>query len=807
MNASPSVDSIDVAFEALQRLLKELPAFESTLNSEADVRLKIVDTMLSDVLGWTKAEMQTEESAGTGFLDYKLSVNGIARVVVEAKRAERVFDLGGRECGFPYKLSGPALKNIDLVEGIRQAIQYSAYKGTELACVTNGHEWLVFRSNRHGDGTDTLEGKAFAFGSLECVRDQFKNFFNLLAKVRVASLAFRGLFQEAEGRVIRHSGFRRVLRPPETAAFLPQPEIIPELDRLMTSFFQRLANERDREMIDYCFVETKESKVAEGRLLRLAEDLVGHVRALNTQSGQQLTELLTRARTASLNQFILIVGTKGAGKSTFINRFFNTKLNQELRDACVPIIVNLSDSDGDHKTVVEWLRRNLLAKAEAAISDKAPTWDELIGHMFFSEYQRWSTATMANLYGRDKEAFKVEFGKHIEGIRRDNPLEYIHGLLRNFVKGRKQLPCLVFDNADHFSIEFQEHVFQFARSLFEQELCVVIMPITDKTSWHLSRQGALHSFENEALLLPTPPAKQVLEKRINFVLKKIEDADVHGRGTYFIGKGIRVDVSDLLKFVCGLQEIFLNTDKTTYVLGQLANHNVRDVLQLSRDVVNSPHIGLDETFKAYVLKSAIHIPEYKTRRALIRGRYDIFIPSSNQYVRNIFALNTELETTPLLGIRMLQTLSDAVVHSGDTQSRYMAKDDLYAYLLAMGIERRAISLWLDALLKTVLVINYDPTCTDESAATQLEISPAGEQHLFWGTGNYDYVEAMAEVTPVLDGAAFTDMETASRGYGAQRSMELRKAFVAYLTGEDKFFCQVPDHESYRGQRNPIHRLS
>ncbi|WP_243434963.1 hypothetical protein, partial [Pseudomonas sp. 100_A] len=129
MNASPSVDSIDVAFEAIQRLLKELPAFESTLNSEADVRLKIVDTMLSDVLGWTKAEMQTEESAGTGFLDYKLSVNGIARVVVEAKRAERVFDLGGRECGFPYKLSGPALKNIDLVEGIRQAIQYSAYKG------------------------------------------------------------------------------------------------------------------------------------------------------------------------------------------------------------------------------------------------------------------------------------------------------------------------------------------------------------------------------------------------------------------------------------------------------------------------------------------------------------------------------------------------------------------------------------------------------------------------------------------------------------------------------------------------------
>src|SRR6185436_2721196 len=99
------------------------------------------------------------------------------------------------------------------------------------------------------------------------------------------------------------------------------------------------------------------------------------------------------------------------------------------------------------------------------------------------------------------------------------PLDYILALLRNLVSGRKQIPCIVVDNADHFSIDFQEKVFQFARSLFEQEFCIVIMPITDKTSWHLSRQGALQSFENEALLLPTPSAKRVLERRIEFVLK------------------------------------------------------------------------------------------------------------------------------------------------------------------------------------------------------------------------------------------------------------------------------------------------
>jgi GTPase SAR1 family protein len=800
-------DRVDTASESFEALLRELPTFQSSLATEADVRLKLVDTILTSVLGWAKADISTEERAGTGYLDYKLSIDGIARVVVEAKRTQRVFDLESRECGMAYKLSGPILKNTDLQEGIHQGIEYSAYKGTELACVTNGYEWVVFRSNRIGDGTDTLDGKAFIFGSLTCIRDSFREFFDLLSKDRVCNLSFRALFQEAEGRIIRHAGFQRALRPQASASFLPQAEIIPELDRLMTSFFQRLSDEHDKEMIEFCFVETKESKAAEQRLLRLAEDLVGHIRALDTRTGIQLTDLLDRAKTASLNQFILIVGTKGAGKSTFIQRFFNSKLPPPLRESCVPISLNLADSDGDTETIVEWLRRSLLAKAELALGGNTPTWDELIGHMFFGEYQRWTTGTMSHLYKSNKEQFKIEFGKHIESIRRENPLDYLRGLLRNFVKGRKQVPCLVFDNADHFSIDFQEKVFQFARSLFEQEMCVVIMPITDKTSWQLSRQGALQSFENEALLLPTPSAKQVLEKRISFVLKKMDEDTHRERGSYFVGKGIRVDVADLVKFVRGLQEVFLNSDKTAFMLGQLANHNIREVLELSRDVVNSPHIGLDETFKAYVLDSAVYVQEFKIRRALIRGRYDIYVAHSNKYVHNVFDLNTELETSPLLGLRILQALKDAVVRYGDTKSRYTNKSDLYTYMLAMGFERRAVALWLDALLKKSLVINYDPTCIDEESATQLEISPSGELHLFWSRGNYDYVAAMAEVTAVLDEGAYREVERAGWGQGMQRTRDLINAFVNYLSGEDKIHCHVPDHESYRGQQGLLERLS
>jgi hypothetical protein len=795
---NPESDMIDVAYSRLEALLKEVEEFGDTLCSETDSRVKIVDTMFLDVLGWRKEQLLTEEKSGPGFLDYKFSIDGFSRLIVEAKRDGRKFELSGRNSGGHYKLSGPVFKNADLHEGINQAILYSGYKGAELSCVTNGREWVVFRSNRLADGLDTLDGHAFVFPSLESVRDKFCLFYDLLGEAKVKNLVFRGLLQEAEGRIIRHRTFEKRIRPTESAHYIRQPEIVASLDRIMTSFFQRLTDEKDKEMLEKCFVETKESKAAEQRLLRLAEDLVGHIRPLDTGSGKQLVDIIKHSRSTGLNQFILLVGTKGAGKTTFIQRFFNLKLPPDLQEVCVPITVNLGESEGDEKQIHEWLRSQILQKIELSLQGKPPTWDEIIGHMFFSEYQRWSTGTMKHLYERDKQEFKVLFGKHIEEVRSTKPDEYIRGLLKNIVHGRKQLPCLIFDNADHFSIDFQEKVFQVARSLYEQEICVVIMPITDKTSWQLSRQSALQSFESEALLLPAPSARQVVEKRLKFVLAKLKEDAPKEKETYFFGKGIRVDFTNLIKFITALQEVLLNSDRTAKWLGALANHDVRRVLEISRDVINSPHLEFDDAIKAYIIGTSLFMPEYRIRKAIVRGRYDIFVGESHKYVHNIYDLNGEISTTPLLGIRILQAIKDSQIREGETKTTYVAKSSIFSYLSAMGIESRPVANWIDAMLKRGLIFNYDPTCVDEVDATQLEIAPTGELHLFWGTGNFDYILAMAEVTPILDPESFDEIQKPYE-YGPTAYGHVISRFISYLLDEDSIFCRIPDHVSYEGQ--------
>ncbi len=104
--------------------------------------------------------------------------------------------------------------------------------------------------------------------------------------------------------------------------------------------------------------------------------------------------------------------------------------------------------------------------------------------------------------------------------------------------------------------------------------------------------------------------------------------------------------------------------------------------------------------------------------------------------------------------------------------------------------------WLDELLKTGLVLNYDPTVQHVADATLLEISPAGRQHLYWATGSHEYLSAMADVTPLLSEATFTEMQD----HRHPKQWRARtKVFLEYLLREDVMYCLVPDHKAYESQ--------
>ena len=125
-------------------------------------------------------------------------------------------------------------------------------------------------------------------------------------------------------------------------------------------------------------------------------------------------------------------------------------------------------------------------------------------------------------------------------------------------------------------------------------------------------------------------------------------------------------------------------------------------------------------------------------------------------------------------------------------------DKIEAYFTAMGVEDRAVRLWLDEILRTGLMLDYDATTTAIDSALRVELSPSGRQHLLWALGEFAYINAMVAVTPILQESVYTELLRLRRpGYNWHREMS---RFLHYLLDEDRMYCLVPDHDAYQSQK-------
>jgi GTPase SAR1 family protein len=493
---------------------------------------------------------------------------------------------------------------------------------------------------------------------------------------------------------------------------------------------------------------------------------------------------------------VVIVGTKGSGKSTFISRFFNSVLPSEVAKDLVVIKLDLKGSTGDSAAIVGWLDDLLLQEAENSVFSSAPTYDQLRG-IFYDEYVRLRVGSWANQYKNDREGFRQKFGEWMEDERQRRPHVYIEGMLRFVVRSERKIPVIVFDNADHFDIGFQQQVYQYARSLYEKTVCLIVLPITDRTSWQLSKHGALQSFDHQAFFLPTPSAEQIIRKRIDFLELRIKKEREKPSNRYFVKQGIYLSIEDIANFTRTLQRVFLQTSIISSMIGDLANHDVRRALNLTRSFVMSPHLEIEDLISAYIAGTAVEVPLFRATRALVRGQYDIYPVGQNDYVQNLFALNSDLTTTPLLGARILQMLSDVPVN--ERNEALVEVDQVVGYFSSAGVEARATNLWLDAMLKTGLCLSYDPTVQVVAPTLDIEISPSGRLHLGWAVDTFEYLGAMGDVTPLLTESTYQLMHDVGRGRSTSVWRRKIAAFVMYLLGEDDAYFSLPQHAAYEGQ--------
>jgi len=798
------MELIDSSFKIFENLVEEIKTYDHSIFSEQDTRVKIIDRILTDVLNVHYDQFTTEVRAGNGFIDYKINQNNIPRLVIEAKRDGIDFEIDRGYSGRAFNLNGPVFKDIAIKSGLDQAIYYCAYKGVELACLTNGKTWIIFRANRLGDGKDVLEGKGFVFSTLELIKKDFKLFYDLLSPEGIDDLRYRAIFQEAEGDQIRKKDFSKSIVDEDNVRLADKSNYSQDFDKVMNEFFFRLTGDTDPEMLSECFVETKESQAAEFNLTRISDSIIHRVKSLETKESEILKDLIEKIQTTNKHEFVILIGGKGAGKSTFVERFFKFVLPQKLKEACIVIKINLSESDGDPKNIVNWLNYSLIEEGEKVLYNGKPTFEQIKG-MFYFEYDRLRTGAWRELYEKDKSQFNIDFGKHIETRRENMPTQYIKRMIGDITKSRFKVPCIIFDNTDHYSIEFQDAVFQYARSIYEKEICLMIIPITDKTSWQLSKQGAIQSFENEALFLPTPSPKKIIEKRIDYLEKKLT-TDSSTKGEYFLQKGIRLEIQNIEAFVKYLQGIFLREETVAQWIGNFSNYDIRRCLELTRDLISSPHLRIDEFLKLYFSGNKFEeeeaIKPYRIKNALIKRFSQCYPINNHKFIQNLFYLTSNVNTSPILSMRILQVLIDR--KSDQREDNYISTDQTLDYFTAMGVDRSVTFKHLNILLKSGLILSYDPTILEITDSRKVEISSSGFEHYLWSLNDNEYLYAMLEVTSITENELYLYFERNYYYWKERNSVMIE--FLEYLRREDSIYCHIPEHAAYKGQHTINKRL-
>jgi predicted type IV restriction endonuclease/energy-coupling factor transporter ATP-binding protein EcfA2 len=793
--------NLDTAHQACHDLFNDLKRDPPPLDTEQDVRFQIINRMIISVLGWDSSEIKTEPHTESGYIDYLLTHRGRNRFVVEAKRTStNLVDTKSSRLGY-YTASGPALQSAN--EGLKQAQRYCSETGVLFSALTNGYQWIAFWAIR-SDGTKPGEGKTIVFNSLECVLENFAIFYDLFSREGILSNLYQVHIHKEEGLTVHNVERLTPIVELKEVQLRRKSQIASDLETIYRGFFGTISGENDLDMLAKCFVESKESHEADASLSKITQNLVNQVKIVTSSEAKELQKEIESSLETQKGEFVLIVGNKGAGKTTFIDRFFRLILQAQLRSSCLILRVDLSDSSGDHERIVPWLVAHLKDELETNLfKGSLPTYEQLQG-VFMKEYDRWRYGEHKYLYERDKHTFKEKFGDWIANLIQSSPEQYIQALLRSAIFARGLMPCIIFDNTDHFPQVFQERVFQFAQSIYRNIFSFIIFPITDRTIWQLSKAGPFQSYETRVFYLPVPSTKEVLAKRVSYIKEKITGQDRDSTTPYFLKKGIRLSVGDIHAFAACIEDIFVNEEYIGRIIGWLANHDIRRSLDIARRIIISPVLSIEDLVKAYLIGKSYSISARKIKQALLVGEYTHFNQSESNYILNLYEIRAEEITSPLIRMSILKLLMDKDSETTSSENSYITVDDILNYFEPARLARSAIKEHLSVLLSYRLIEPYDPTDTKVYEEQRVRVTHSGRIHYEFAFDRQDavYLGQMAFATPMRYLAIFSCIHDRKKSTKLvwEDWLQIFSWFVEYCLSEDEKFVSLPNNDAYLGQR-------
>jgi len=740
----------DFSLAALKRIIEEFAAFVANKGSvsESDTRVKLVDRVLVQVLGWPEEVITREEHVDSGFIDYSLIVQTRRYVAVEAKKEGVAFTFP-ETTSKTLKLSGSLLTNKAISDAITQVRGYCDDGGIRYAIATNGDAWIVFRAIR--EDLPWRQGNARIFPTLQYVESHFTDFWNLLSFGAVQ----RGSLDEEFGPSKRTP--RKLERVVDQlyGADLPlqRNRLHIQLHPLIQKIFEDIANQDPVEILQSCYVHAASLRIVAKDLNAVIVDAMP--RFLKQQGTESLTQgpydaglfgtAVAQALTSSGGQLYLILGGIGSGKTTFMKRYQRTVGKAVLDSRGIWFHLDFLEAPVDPSGLEKLAWQGILDQLRNRYHDMNLETRHSIKKAFADKIEVVSQTIRAYMLpagGLDKE-----ISPYLQKWQ-DDVADYVPRLLRILKNDKHLSPVVFIDNVDQLSPSYQSQVFLLAERITRTVGSISVLALREESYYTASIQKTLTAFTSRKFHIASPHFRKLIDNRIKFALRILVDGK--GPVEYVFPSGVSVDrkaIADLLRII--EVSIFQQNRNIARFIEALCFGNMRQALDMFTMFMTSGATDVDKMLNIYRKSGAYYVAFHEFVKSIMLGERRYYKDQASAII-NVFDCGSERNSSHFTSLRIIRAL---LVRRGEWNREGQGFVDI-AQLLSMSEDvfdnREDVLRSLNRLVARQLIEANTKSTETISGASHVRVTSAGWYYSSFLVKAFSYVDLVLQDTPLDD---------------------------------------------------------
>lgn len=456
------------------------------------------------------------------------------------------------------------------------------------------------------------------------------------------------------------------------------------------------------------------------------------------------TEIITKLNNAHNynNQVLLLIGSVGSGKSTFITYLKEVAIPKETIDHLAWIRIDLNNAPVNNIEIYSWIKKSII---EIILKDNTGinVYDlESIKQIYETEFNNFDVLA-SSLLGKNSEKYSEKLFDEISKWQNDLDLtlkSYIHHFIHK--KGKEFI--VVLDNSDKRNLEEQLLMFEVANWIKDNIKCIVFLPLRETTFDHFRNEKPLDTVIKDLTFRINPPSlEKVIYNRVKYADRLVKKND---KNYYILSNGIRVhypSTDELYYLKSILRSLFQNKFFKRLISG-LAGRDVRKGIEIFLDFCKSGHISESDIIQMKHSQGEYKIPNHIVSRVFLRGNR-VYYSDSDTRIKNLFYSDPSDDfPNPFIRVAILTWLNERKRIKGPSGILGFFKiDNLLSDLSKLGHNADNILEELKNLNKNSMIISESQSTEQLEIDELISINSTGYIHLEL-LDNIDYLSSCAE---------------------------------------------------------------